>query len=598
MRSGIERAPSASTNLGGLVISQPRSLMSTITLNPPHGGELVNLMASTERRKALVAAAIHYPSITLSPRQICDLELLLTGGFSPLTSFLDRADYESVLSDMRLADGTLWPIPVTLDITQADVDRIYGHENVVLRDETGIMLAVLECGHLWQPDKVEEAESVFGCMSKEHPAVDYLMNRAGRFYLGGKLEGLGLPAHYDFLKLRHTPAELRTHFAEQGWSRIVAFQTRNPMHRAHKELTDRAARDIGGHILIHPVVGMTKPGDIDHFTRVRSYRKLLEYYPAGAATLSLLPLAMRMGGPREALWHAIIRKNYGCTHLIVGRDHAGPGSMMNGTPFYGPYDAQELVHAHRNELGIEIVPFRLMVYAPKSDVYKPIDEVAENEATLSISGTKLREILANGAEVPAWFSYPKVIEELRKTHPPRNGQGFAVFLTGLSGSGKSTIANALQSRLLELTSRPVTLLDGDIVRTNLSRGLGFSKEDRSVNVQRIGYVASEIVKHRGIVICAPIAPYTSDRRVNRQRIGREGGYVEVFVNAPLTVCEARDVKGLYAKARAGIIKGFTGIDDPYEAPEEAEVVCHTDAETVSESTEKVLEKLRTLGYLP
>ena len=571
--------------------------MPASSLNPPHCGELVDLMAGDERRKALVNAAVGYPSITLSARQICDLELLLSGGFSPLTGFLGRQDYERVLTDMRLADGSLWPIPITLDITQADVDRIAGHGHIVLRNETGVMLAVLERGDLWQPDKGREAEAVFRTQSMEHPAVDYLMNRAGTYYLGGTLEGLGLPPHYDFPELRHTPQALRAYFEAQGWSRIVAFQTRNPMHRAHKELTDRAARDIDGHILIHPVVGMTKPGDIDHFTRVRSYRKLLSYYPHGTATLSLLPLAMRMGGPREALWHAVIRKNYGCTHLVVGRDHAGPGAMMNGTPFYGPYDAQELVQAYRYELGIEIVPFRQMVYAPDTDAYKPIDEIADDERTLSISGTKLRAMLSNGADIPAWFSYPGVIKELRKTHPPRNGQGFAVFLTGLSGSGKSTIANALQARLLELTSRPVTLLDGDIVRTNLSRGLGFSKEDRSTNVQRIGYVASEIVKHRGIVICAPIAPYILDRQINRERIAQKGGYIEVFVNAPLDVCEARDIKGLYAKARAGMIKGFTGIDDPYEAPEAAEVVCHTDVESISESTKKVLAKLCLLGYL-
>ena len=571
--------------------------MSRNSLVTPHGGLLVNLMASADRKHELVDLSLHSPSIKLKPRQLCDLELLLCGGFSPLTGFLNRADYEGVLRNMRLTSGVLWPIPITLDVTQADVDRIGDHEHIVLRDMTGLMLAVLRHGDLWQPDKTEEAQLVFGTRSTEHPAVDYLMHQAGPYYLGGTLEGIDLPRRYDFKEIRHTPQQLRTLFAFNGWRRVVAFQTRNPMHRAHKELTDRATENIKGQLLIHPAVGLTKPGDIDHFTRVRSYKRLLRHYPEGSALLSLLPLAMRMGGPREAVWHAIIRKNYGCTHLIVGRDHAGPGHMKNGRPFYGPYDAQDMVNTHSEELGIDLVPFRLMVYVPDEDVYRPKEDVGEEKEILSISGTKLRKILAAGEDIPAWFSYPDVIAELRHRYPPRDKQGFAIFLTGLSGSGKSTIGNVLQTRLLELTTRPVTLLDGDIVRTNLSKGLGFSRKDRSVNVQRIGYVASEIVKHHGIVICAPIAPYADDRMVNRSRISRYGGYVEVFVNAPLATCEERDIKGLYAKARAGVIKGFTGIDDPYEAPENAEVVCYTDRESVEESTERVLAQLYTLNYL-
>ena len=571
--------------------------MGEAVLSAPHGGHLVDLMASDSRKAALAEIVLRSPSIRLTPRQLCDLELLLCGGFSPLTGFLNKADYESVVDTMRLTSGELWPMPVMLELTEADVKRIGEHEHVVLRDVTGLTLAVLKREDLWQPDKVVEAEMVFGTTSTEHPAVNYLMNEAGDYYLGGRLEGVSLPRQYDFKKIRHTPKQLREAFKRKGWHNIVAFQTRNPMHRAHKELTDRAAESIGGQLLIHPAVGMTKPGDIDHFTRVRSYKRLLSHYPENAAMLSLLPLAMRMGGPREALWHAIIRKNYGCTHLIVGRDHAGPGVKADKTPFYGPYDAQALVRAHGQEIGIEMVPFKLMVYVPGDQTYQPLDELPEGTETLSLSGTALRRLLAAGDEIPEWFSYSDVIEELRHRYPARDRQGFAVFLTGLSGSGKSTIGNALQSRLLELTTRPVTLLDGDVVRTNLSRGLGFSKDDRSVNVQRIGYVASEIVRHRGIVICAPIAPYAQDRAVNRNRIGGYGGYVEVFVDAPLTVCEQRDVKGLYAKARAGVIKGFTGIDDPYEAPTNAEVVCRTDQESVEVSTEKVLTKLRTLGYL-
>ena len=568
------------------------------TLIEPHGGQLCDLIVTNARRRELVAEAVRLPSLRLTPRQVCDLELLLCGGFSPLRGFMDRACYEGVVEDMRLTGGALWPIPITLDISQADADRIGGHATIALRDQTGLLLAILQAGDLWRPDKEKEAQSVYGSTSTEHPAVGYLMNQAGEYYLGGALEGIQLPQHYDFQELRRTPAGLRGYFEVQAWERVVAFQTRNPMHRAHKELTDRAARDIGGHLLIHPVVGMTKPGDIDHFTRVRSYKQLLRRYADNSATISLLPLAMRMGGPREAVWHAIIRKNYGCTHLIVGRDHAGPGTDSRGAPFYGPYEAQKLVVEMSEEIGIEVVPFRLMVYAPARDAYKPINEVEAGEETLSVSGTELRRRLAMGDDIPSWFSYPEVLTELRRTHLPRHAQGFAVFFTGLSGSGKSTIANALQSRLLEITTRPVTLLDGDVVRNHLSKGLGFTRKDRSTNVQRIGYVAAEIARHHGIVICAPIAPYTSDRAVNRRRISGGGGYIEVFVNAPLQVCERRDVKGLYAKARAGIIRGFTGIDDPYEAPGYADVVCYTDLESITESTNKVLSKLRALGYLP
>ena len=545
----------------------------------------------------MTSAAVYVPSLALTPRQVCDLELLLSGGFSPLRGFLDRADYDGVVEHMRLEDGTLWPMPVTLDIHEADAERLAGEEIVALRDQTGLLLAVLTAGDLWEPDKEREAAQVFGTTDTDHPAVGYLKNQAGRFYLGGTLEGIQLPPHYDFGTLRQTPRALRAFFVEKGWDRVVAFQTRNPMHRAHKELTDRAARDIGGHLLIHPVVGMTKPGDIDHFTRVRSYQKLIQYYPEGTAMLSLLPLAMRMGGPREAVWHALIRRNYGCTHLVVGRDHAGPGKNRNGQPFYGPYDAQNLVMQLGEEIGIGVVPFRLMVYAPADNAYKPIDEVAEGEEVLAISGTELRQRLGTGEAIPAWFSYPEVLEEIRHTHPPRHRQGIVIFFSGLSGSGKSTIALAVQSKLLELTTRPVTLLDGDVVRKHLSKGLGFSAQDRSTNVRRIGYVAAEIARHRGIAICAPIAPYKADRDVNRSRIAGYGGYLEVFVDAPLEVCEQRDVKGLYAKARAGIIRGFTGIDDPYEAPEDAEVVCHTDREAIEESAGKVLARLRDLGYL-
>jgi sulfate adenylyltransferase len=528
---------------------------------------------------------------------MCDLELLATGGFSPLAGFNTRAEYDGIVADMRLPDGTLWPIPITLDVDAETASSLEPGARLALRDPEGVMLAVITVEDVWEPDKELEAASVLGSISDEHPAVDYLHNVAGSHYVGGSIEVLELPHHYDFKTLRLTPAEVRSRFAKRGWARIVAFQTRNPMHRAHLELTVRAAKDVEANLLVHPVVGMTKPGDVDHYTRVRAYQAILPRYPANTAELSLLPLAMRMAGPREAVWHAIIRKNHGCTHFIVGRDHAGPGSDSSGTPFYGPYDAQELLAEHEAEIGIEMVPFKMMVYLPDDDAYAPVDQLTEDTKTLSISGTDLRGRLADGREIPEWFTFPQVAEELRRTHPPRSRQGFTVFFTGLSGSGKSTVANVLQVKLLEMGGRPVTLLDGDLVRKNLSSELGFSKEHRDLNIQRIGYVASEITKNGGIAICAPIAPYDAVRQQVRSMIEPLGGFSLVHVSTPLEVCEERDRKGLYAKARAGIIKEFTGISDPYEEPTDAEVTIDTSQLSREEAAQRIILFLASEGFI-
>jgi len=567
-------------------------------LIPPHGGELVDLIVDPDRAAELRDASRDWPSWDLTDRQMCDLELLLNGGFSPLRGFLAKADYESVCRDMRLVDGTLWPMPIMLDVTAEIAATLQSGSQLALRDPEGVMLAVLNVEDVWEADRVAEAEMVFGSANEEHPGVNHLFNRSNPFYVGGTLEGLQLPIHYDYRLLRRTPAELRSEFARQGWRKIVAFQTRNPMHRAHVELTMRAAAETEANLLIQPVVGLTKPGDVDHYTRVRAYQAILDRYPRNTAKLSLLNLAMRMGGPREAVWHAIIRKNHGCTHLIVGRDHAGPGSDSTGTPFYGPYDAQELVIELEEELGVKMVPFKMMVYVEDRDTYMPIDEVAEGTRTLSISGTELRERLATGREVPEWFSYPEVATELRRTHPPRSKQGVTIFFTGLSGSGKSTVANALLVKLLEMGGRPVTLLDGDVVRKNLSSELGFSKEHRDLNIQRIGYVASEITKNGGIAICAPIAPYAAVRKLNRELIeSTGGGYILVHISTPVEVCEQRDRKGLYAKARAGIIKEFTGISDPYEVPEDADLTIDTTDISPEEAANMVVLHLEHLGYI-
>jgi sulfate adenylyltransferase len=569
----------------------------TADLNPPHGGRLVDLIVSPERASALKAASRDWPSWDLTPRQTCDLELLLNGGFSPLTGFMGRADYESVCASMRLVSGALWTMPITLDVTEELAGRLQRGSQLALRDAEGVMLAVLNVEDVWRPDREKEARDVFGTVSREHPGVAYLLDKSHPFYVGGRLEGLRLPAHYDFPSLRITPADLRDEFARLGWSKIVAFQTRNPMHRAHQELTLRAARGVGAHLVIQPVVGMTKPGDLDHYTRVRCYQALLNHYPADTARLALLPLAMRMGGPREAVWHAIIRKNYGFSHLIVGRDHAGPGKDKSGKPFYGPYDAQELLRKHEGELGVRMVDFKMIVYVKELDTYVPEDEVPAGATALNISGTELRQRLAQGAEIPEWFTFPDVARELRRTHPPRKEQGFTVFFTGLSGSGKSTIANALFVKFLELGGRPVTLLDGDIVRKHLSSELGFSKAHRDLNILRIGFVASEITKNGGIALCAPIAPYDAVRKEVRSMVQPSGGFVLVHLSTPLEVCEERDRKGMYAKARAGILKEFTGISDPYESPEDAEVTIDTTELTPEQAADAVFDYLEEQGFL-
>ena len=555
------------------------------------------LYVSYDSAQKLKVEAGDLPSLDLTPRQICDLELLMNGGFNPLKGFLSEEDYNGVVETMRLADGQLWPIPVTLDVSQKFADAIEVGQDIALRDQEGVILAMMSVTDKWTPDKHREATRVFGADDSAHPAVNYLHNTAGPVYLGGPITGIQPPVHYDFRARRDTPNELRAFFRKLGWRRIVAFQTRNPLHRAHQELTFRAAKEAQANLLIHPVVGMTKPGDVDHFTRVRCYEAVLDKYPGSTTTMSLLNLAMRMAGPREAVWHGIIRANHGCTHMIVGRDHAGPGKHSAGDDFYGPYDAQELFARHQEEIGIEMVDFKHMVYVQERAQYEPADEVEDGATVLNISGTELRRRLREGLEIPEWFSFPEVVEQLRHRYPPRSNQGFTVFFTGFSGSGKSTIANALMVKLMEMGGRPVTLLDGDIVRKNLSSELGFSKEHRDLNIRRIGYVASEITKNGGIAICAPIAPYATTRRAVREEIEQYGAFVEVHVATSIEECERRDRKGLYKLAREGKIKEFTGISDPYDVPENPEIRVETENVEVDNCAHQVILKLESMGLI-
>ena len=555
------------------------------------------LYVSHESAQKLKVEAADLISWDLTPRQICDLELLMNGGFNPLKGFLSEADYNSVVETMRLEDGSLWPMPITLDVGEAFAEKLNIGQDIALRDQEGVILATMTVTDRWMPDKAKEAKLVFGADDLAHPAVNYLHNTAGAVYLGGPVVGIQQPIHYDFRARRDTPNELRAYFRKLGWRKVVAFQTRNPLHRAHQELTFRAAKEAQANLMIHPVVGMTKPGDIDHFTRVRCYEAVLDKYPAATTTMSLLNLAMRMAGPREAVWHGLIRKNHGCTHFIVGRDHAGPGKNSAGEEFYGPYDAQDLFRTYQEEMGIEMMDFKHMVYVQERAQYEPADEIEEGVTVLNISGTELRRRLSEGLEIPEWFSFPEVVAELRKTRPPRSKQGFTVFFTGFSGSGKSTIANALMVKLMEMGARPVTLLDGDIVRKNLSSELGFSKEHRDLNIRRIGYVASEITKNGGIAICAPIAPYASTRRAVREDVEQFGAFAEVHVATSIEECERRDRKGLYKLAREGKIKEFTGISDPYDVPENPELRVETENVDVDHCAHQVLLKLESMGLI-
>ncbi len=566
-------------------------------MQTPNHTPIPELFVGYDSAQKLKAEAGALPSWDLTPRQICDLELLMNGGFNPLKGFLGQDDYDSVVSKMRLADGTLWPMPITLDVSEAFSETIQPGQDIALRDQEGVILAIMSVTDQWSPDKAVEAEQVFGADDDAHPAVNYLHNTAGPVYLGGPVTGIQQPVHYDFKMRRDTPNELRAYFRKLGWRRVVAFQTRNPLHRAHQELTFRAAREAEANLLIHPVVGLTKPGDVDHFTRVRCYEAVLDKYPAATTTMSLLNLAMRMAGPREAVWHGLIRRNHGCTHMIVGRDHAGPGKNSAGEDFYGPYDAQDLFRAHQEEMGIEMVDFKHMVYVQERAEYQPADEVEKDATVLNISGTELRRRLREGLDIPEWFSFPEVVRELRYRYPPRAQQGFTVFFTGFSGSGKSTIANALMVKLMEMGGRPVTLLDGDIVRKNLSSELGFSKEHRDLNIRRIGYVASEITKNGGIAICAPIAPYATTRRAVREDVEAFGAFVEVHVATSIEECERRDRKGLYKLAREGKIKEFTGISDPYDVPQDPELRVETENVEVDQCAHRVLLKLEQMGLV-
>jgi sulfate adenylyltransferase len=537
----------------------------------PYGGDLINLVCPDEETKALAVYANSLPVLQLSERSLCDLELLAVGAFSPLDRFMGHADYRHVLAEMRLTSGHIFPIPITLP-ARSDFDVREG-QDIALCNSQNEPLAVLTVEEAYEWNLDQAAVNVFGTRDPRHPLVAE-MNNWGTLNLSGRLRVLRLPRHYDFVDLRLTPLQTRARLDQLGHQNVVAFQTRNPLHRAHEEMTKRAIAEKSGVLLLHPAVGLTKPGDVDHYTRVRSYNVLAErYYEPGSVLLALLPLAMRMAGPREALWHALIRRNYGANFLIVGRDHASPGVDSSGKPFYEPYAAQQLVEQFSEETGVGAISFAELVYAPEQEKYVEVSAVPAGTSTISLSGTELRETYAKGGTPPTWFSRPEVSDILAETYPPLNKQGISIWFTGLSCAGKSTIAEILTVMLSE-HGRRVTILDGDVVRTHLSRGLGFSREDRDTNVRRIGFVAAEIVRHGGVVVCAAVSPYRATRNEVRKMVGPEQ-FIEVFVDTPLAVCEERDAKGMYARARRGELTNFTGIDDPYEPPTHPEIRLET-----------------------
>jgi len=574
--------------------------MSSKALIPPHGGTLVNRLVGAGGVAALAKEAASLPKITLSGTEACDLEMIAIGAFSPLTGFVGKADFESICRKIRLADGTPWPIPITLAVDESVKAGLEVGGRAALVHPDGTLLAVIDITEIYSHDKALEIPNVYGTDDSAHPGVQ-AVNDSGDWLVAGPIDVITVTPEREpgeqFTEHRLPPKATRKAFSDRGWQTIAAFQTRNPIHRAHEYLT-KCAQELCDGVLIHPLVGETKPGDIPADVRMACYGALLKkYYVPDRTMLSVMPGAMRYAGPREAILHALIRKNYGCSHFIVGRDHAGPGANADGEPFYGPYEAQDLLKQHQDELDITMVPFQQMVYVEDKGEYVSVDETTPEQKVLTITGTEFRRRLQEGADIPDWFSFPNVIEELRGSYPPRHEQGYTVFFTGLSGSGKSTIANALMVKLLEHGGQRVTLLDGDHVRKNLSSELGFSKEHRDLNIQRIGFVASEICKNGGIAICAPIAPYTATRRQVREMNEAVGGFVEVHVATSVEVCEERDRKGLYAKARAGIIKEFTGISDPYEEPENPEVRIDTVELSPDLAAHRILVKLESMGFI-
>jgi sulfate adenylyltransferase len=566
------------------------------SLIAPYGGELNSLMASQERLERIKLEAMTLPSLELSWKQICELELLLNGAMSPLSGYMNQAEMHSVLANMKLSDASgseiFWPRPVMLVVAEKAAQKLAAGQTVALRDSEGVMPAILHISEVWPADpdaemRLAEVSGVPMARAQAEP---------GQYYVGGRLEGVTLPPRHDFLNLRLTPVEMREQFARLGWRRVMAYQPSQALHRPQYEFLLRTAKQQESNLLIHAVAGSDPVLESGHFALVRACQAVMPRLPAATSMLALNPMTPWAAGPRKTLLKAIMARNYGCSQLVIGGETPLEGRQRRGQDT--PNIAKDTIFAvARESLGVTLLPFPRMVYVEDRDEWLSEEEVPTGARAESMSGTELTRRLMNNLKVPDWFSFPEVLDELRKAYPPRNRQGFTVFFTGLSGSGKSTIARALTVRLMEMGGRRVSLLDGDIVRTHLSSELGFSKAHRDINIRRIGFVASEISKHGGIAICAPIAPYQATRRAVRAMIEEWGGFLEIHVATAIEVCEGRDRKGLYAKARAGLIPEFTGVSDPYEVPEQSELAIDTARYSVDEAVQMIVLKLEHEGYL-
>lgn len=554
---------------------------------PPYHGQLVNLIIPAEERDSLNAYAKDLPSVRLSERTLYDLEMLAIGAFSPLSSFMTQADYQAVLSEMRLQDGTLFPMPITLPVS-SDAP-LHLDTDIALRTRRNYLIAIMTVEAIYEWDKEAYIQAIIGTNDKRHPLLSEIQ-QWGDLNITGRLQVLQLPPHYDFPELRLSPQQVRAQLAQKKRKNVIAFQTRNPMNRAQEAMLKQAMQDMDASLLLQPIVGLTLPDDVDHYTRVRANTSLVNrYFDKAQVDSVLLPLAMRMAGEREALLQAIIARNYGASHIPIGPDHATIQADE------ASYAAKTLVEAYHDEIAVQVLPYQEWVYLPEFDDYQDAADVPASQESIRLSSKIMREgYLDKGQTVPAWFVRPEVADILAQAYPPKHQRGLCIWFTGLSGSGKSTTASIL-SAMLRAYGRQITLLDGDIVRTNLSKGLGFSKADRDTNIRRIGFVAAEIVRHGGIAICAAISPYQSTRDDVRRQVGE--GFIEVFVDTPLAVCEARDTKGLYAKARRGQIKGFTGVDDPYEVPSNPEIHLQTTEVTADKNAQTVLNYLKGQDFI-
>jgi sulfate adenylyltransferase len=518
--------------------------------------------------------------ITLDERNLNDLEMFFLGAFDPLQGYNTFENFNSIVTHGCLEDGTIWPIPFVLPVPECLLTKnnnsVSTHSNVFLnvRDVLGTIVARVSVVDCYKVNIDVYGQLLLETSDTNHPFMDYLHNNhRDSVYVGGNITPICPIKHFDFIQYRQNTKQVKDMIRHDHWDAVIGFQTRNPMHKSHFELTRQAVSEVQKELetsntssarvllLITPSCGVTQPGDIDSATRIRCYQKILPYYKDLYnidVKLVVLPLTMRMAGPKEALWHALIRQNFGCTHFIIGRDHAGPSCLQkNGKSFYEPYAAHALLKSFATKLKIIPILSMNMVYVPDKKQYVQENLLPPNASYEQLSGTKFRTALQNREPIPEWFSFPTVLEELKKVYHPRYQQGFCIYFTGLPCSGKSTLAKAVSARLEERESenRHVSILDADIVRLHLSRGLGYSKQDRSVNVQRIGYVASLITYHYGIVLVANIAPYAADRLSNRRLITNAGGgYIEVYVSTPLSICQTRDVKQHYKNARLGVLK--------------------------------------------